>query len=77
MEIICPFCDKNLKEQPIKSWTYGKMIEKKTEKGTEWGASVTCSRYSCKCGHRFNFFLTTKGKSWTIPKSKIKKKDSK
>ena len=47
------------------------MIEKRTkEGGTKFGASVNCARYSCVCGKAFNFFLTTKGKSWTIPKLK-------
>ncbi len=72
MEIICPYCKTQQKQKPEKSWVYGKMIEERTKSGTKWGASVTCSRYSCKCGKSFNFFLTTKGKFWTIPKSKTK-----
>lgn len=71
MKVKCPHCDKIQNQKPIKSWAYGKMIEAKTAKGTKWGASVNCSRYACKCGKSFNFFLATKGKSWTIPKSKI------
>lgn len=74
MEIECPHCKKNQSQKPVKSWAYGKMIEKRTKTGTIFGASVNCSRYSCKCGKNFNFFLTTKGKSWTIPKSKNDKK---
>jgi len=70
MEIKCPYCNSEQKQKPVKSWVYGKMIEKRTETGTLWGAQVNCSRYSCKCGKSFNFFLTTKGKFWTIPKSK-------
>ena len=72
MEIKCPYCHKNQNQKPIKSWTYGKMIEKRTETVTKWGATVNCARYSCKCGKTFNFYLTTKGKYWTIPKSKAK-----
>jgi len=71
MKIECPLCHKIQKQKPKKSWHYGKMIEEKTSEGTKWGASVKCSQYSCKCGKSFKFYLTTKGKSWTIPKSKI------
>lgn len=46
------------------------MIEHRDKSGTKWGAAVTVSRYLCECGNPFNFFLTTKGKSWTIPKKK-------
>jgi len=70
MEIKCPHCDKNQKQKPVKSWQYGKMIEEKTKSGTKWGASVNCSHYYCNCGKSFKFYLTTKGKFWTIPKSK-------
>ena len=70
MEIKCPYCHKNQNQKPIKSWGYGRMIEKRTKDGTIFGASVNCARYSCVCGKAFNFFLTTKGKSWTIPKLK-------
>ncbi len=71
MNIICPFCNKNQKQEPVKSWAYGKMIEAKDVNGTIWGAAIKCSRYSCKCGKLFNFYLTEKGKNWTIPKLKI------
>lgn len=69
-EITCPICNKVQKQKPKKSWTYGKMIEKRTSEGTTWGASVKCSNYECKCGKSFRFYLTAKGKSWTIPKRK-------
>jgi len=72
MKIKCPYCNTEQKQKPVKSWAYGKMIENRTASETIWGASVNCSRYSCKCGKSFNFFLTTKGKFWTIPKSKKK-----
>jgi len=67
----CPVCDKEQKQKPKKTWTYGKMIEKRTIDGTEWGASVKCSSYACKCGKSFRYYLTAKGKSWTIPKRKV------
>ena len=70
MKIKCPFCNKNQEQEPLKSWAYGKMIEKRTKEGTKWGASVNCSQYHCECGKPFRFYLTTKGKFWTIPKSK-------
>ena len=70
MDVKCPFCKSIQTKQPVKAWVYGKMIEKRTKKETTWGSSVSCSRYICKCGKPFNFFLTTKGKFWTIPKSK-------
>lgn len=70
MSVLCPSCGKTQSQEPTKSWTYGKMIEKRTSKGTKWGASVNCSQYYCECGKPFRFYLTTKGKSWTIPKSK-------
>ena len=66
----CPFCDREQTQKPVKTWAYGKMIVKKTVKSTVWGASINCSKYHCKCGKSFNVYLTTKGKSWTIPKSK-------
>ncbi len=69
-EIKCPICNIEQKQKPKKSWTYGKMIEKRTAKKTSWGASVKCSIYECKCGKSFKFYLTAKGKSWTIPKRK-------
>ena len=70
MKIKCPFCNKNQEQKPLKSWKYGKMIEKRTVDGTQWGAAVNCSQYRCECGKPFRFYLTTKGKSWTIPKLK-------
>ena len=70
MEINCPYCSKNQKQKPIKTWNYGKMIKNRDSNGTVWGASVKCSRYSCNCGKSFNFFLTETGKNWTIPKKK-------
>jgi len=70
MEIKCPQCNKKQNQEPKKSWQYGKMIEERTKEGTKWGAAVKCSQYSCSCGKSFKFYLTTKGKFWTIPKSK-------
>jgi len=72
MEIKCPYCNGTQKQKQIKSWVYGKMIEKRSKSGTTLGAKVKCSRYSCNCGKSFNFYLTEKGKFWTIPKSKKK-----
>ena len=46
------------------------MIEKRAGKEIKWGASVNCSHYYCECGKAFRFYLTTKRKYWTIPKSK-------
>ena len=69
MEIKCPFCNKNQKQEPIKSWAYGKMIQERTNEGTKWAASVNCSRYLCKCSKKFNYYKS-KNKSWTIPKKK-------
>lgn len=66
----CPHCSKIQSQKPLKSWEYGKLIVKRDSNGTKWGPSVKCSRYICKCSKAFNFFLTTKGKSWTIPKQK-------
>ena len=67
----CPFCHQIQTQEPIKSWKYGKMIEHRDKMGTTWGASVNVSRYICSnCERHFNFFLTTKGKFWTIPKTK-------
>lgn len=70
-KIVCPNCNKVQKQNPKKSWTYGKMIVGRTTKGTQWGPSVECSMYDCSCGKSFRYYLTAKGKSWTIPKSKI------
>lgn len=70
MVVKCPFCEIEQKQKPSKTWAYGTMIKARTEKGIEWGASVKCSQYNCECGKPFRFYLTTKGKYWTIPKSK-------
>lgn len=69
-KINCPICDMQQKQKPKKTWAYGKMIEARTSDGTEWGASVRCSYFECKCGKLFRYYLTEKGKSWTIPKRK-------
>lgn len=69
MEIICPHCKENQKSKPVKSWMYGKIIEKHTSKGTKFGPSVECSRFLCKCGKPFNYYKS-KNKDWTIPKIK-------
>ena len=66
-DLKCPFCGKLQKDEPSKSWFYGRKIKDSTAKSV---ASITCSRYNCECGKPFNFYLTTKNKSWTIPKSK-------
>jgi len=60
MKIKCPFCNKNQGQEPIKSWAYGRMIEKRTKEGTKWGASVNCSQYHCECGKPFRFYLQQK-----------------
>ena len=51
------------------NWQYGKIISKKTKDGTEWGAAIHCSRYYCKkCEQSFNYYVSSKNKTWTIPK---------
>ena len=73
LNINCPNCDTKQLQKPIKTWTYGKLIIKRTVKGTTWGASITCSQYFCKkCQKKFNHY-TSKNKSWSIPKSKTNK----
>jgi len=71
MSVLCPVCGEKQSQEPVKSWNYGKMIEKRTSEGTVWGASVECSIYDCKCGKSFRYYLTSKRKFWTIPKKKI------
>jgi len=73
MKVICPICNIEQKNQPIKTWSFGKLIEKRTKSGTVWGTSIDCSQYRCECGKYFRFYFTPKGKSWTIPKAKSKK----
>ena len=70
MEIKCPFCKSLQKQKAIKSWAYGKLIKEKFVGGTSMGASITCSRYLCKCGKSFNFYETQNNKTWTNPKPK-------
>ncbi len=70
MNIQCPFCNIKQKQKPMKSWAYGKLITSKNKDGTEWGPAIKCSRYLCKCGKLFNFYLSSKDKNWTIPKAK-------
>lgn len=55
MKPKCPFCDMIQTGKSLKSWEY---------------RGVEVNRYVCKCGKPFNFFLTKKNKSWTIPKQK-------
>jgi len=52
----CPFCGK-VQIKSIQSWRYVN--------------GVDVNRFHCHCGKLFNFYFTLKGKSWTIPKSKI------
>lgn len=66
----CPFCSKIQKQEPIKSWKYGKMITSRTKDGTQWGSTVNCYRFGCTCSKMFNYYESIKGKSWTIPKPK-------
>ena len=66
--VKCPFCLKKQSLEPLKSWEYGKAIISRTKKGTTWGHSITCSRYICKCGKKFNYYNSVKGKSWYIPR---------
>ena len=42
-DVKCPFCGKLQKDEPSKSWAYGKMIKSRTKEKTIWGASVKCS----------------------------------
>lgn len=69
--VKCPYCRKNQKKDPVKTWSFGKLIESRTEEGTKWGTSINCSQYYCeKCGKSFLYYLTKNGKSWTNPKYK-------
>jgi len=69
MNIKCPYCNEEQKQEPSKTWKFGRLIEKRSKDRTEWGASINCSQYYCVCGKAFRLYLTTKGKYWTIPKS--------
>lgn len=51
-EVKCPFCGRNQTNNPVKSWSYGK---------------VKVNRYQCKCLKMFNHYMSIKS-SWTIPK---------
>ena len=70
MKIKCPYCKKEQNQKATKTWVFGKLIKERTKDGTKWGASINCSQYYCVCGKPFRFYLTTKGKYWTIPKLK-------
>ena len=68
-QITCPRCQKTQTQKPEKNWQYGKIISKRTKDGTEWGAAIHCSRYYCKkCEQSFNYYVSSKNKTWTIPK---------
>ena len=63
MEIVCPYCLKQVKGKPISEWRYNP-------------PTVKVGRYICKCGKKFNFY-TSITKTWTVPKTKkIVKKDT-
>ena len=51
----CPYCGKNQSKEE-KKWRYNDNIE--------------AALYLCKCGKNFNFYITSKGKTWTNPKPK-------
>ena len=69
--IKCPLCGLTQKQDPVKKWNYGKIIKKRSTDGTQWGAAIHCSRYCCnKCEKFFNFYVSSKDKTWTIPKTK-------
>jgi len=69
MDVLCPFCGNKQKQLPVKTWPYGKLIQKVVSgKTTVMGSHITCSRYQCKCGKFFNFYQTKNNKSWTNPK---------
>ena len=46
-------CNKEQKQKPMKSWTYGK--------------NISVKRFECKCGKFFNFY-DNGNVTWTIPK---------
>lgn len=70
MKVKCPYCNAIQNQEPLKKWAYGKLIAKRTLKGTKMGPSINCSRYQCECKKFFIFYKTTKGKTWTNPKPK-------
>ena len=51
--------------EPIKSTTITRM-----NRGKKWKYGyVECSRFSCEsCNKFFNYYISSKGKIWTIPK---------
>ena len=69
-DVKCPFCNKIQTGKPEKSWSYGKLIEQHTYEKITLGAKISCSRYLCTCGKKFNYYKSTK-KTWTIPRTKI------
>ena len=55
-KIKCPECGELQSENCVKEWKYG---------------YVQCFRYNCKkCEKFFNYYISSKGKTWTIPKPK-------
>ena len=69
--IKCPLCGLVQQQDPVKKWNYGKIIKKRSTDGTQWGTAIHCSRYCCsKCEKFFNYYVSSKDKTWTIPKAK-------
>jgi hypothetical protein len=54
MGTVCPFCKRKQTQEPLKSWSYGKIL---------------VNRYLCQCKKIFNHYQSDKS-SWTIPKKK-------
>jgi len=52
VERKCPLCNSK-KIKLLKNWKY---------------QEIEVTRYLCKCGKKFNFYKSSKNKSWTIPK---------
>ena len=53
----CPICSKPQLQKPTKDWKYG---------------NVQCFRYLCStCDKSFNYYISSNGKQWTIPKPKV------
>ena len=49
----CPYCKNIEKHEDVKYWKYG---------------TISVIRYKCKCGKFFQYYESSNGNYWTIPK---------
>jgi len=55
-DIKCPYCKNSDNHESVKSWKY---------------KTTSVVRYKCKCGKFFQYYESSNGNYWTIPKKVV------